>query len=189
MQEPERARLAYVRFKKLPVGHIFLIFQDKAGNEIAFSPEAVLRDGVAFSLLRGFFRQYRLRYYDRDPKSLIQEYLENGRQVVECPLDFTPQELAQLYARVRSRATKLEHEPEWYHPICNSCVNNVINLLDDVWGKRRFLPKVLFIFAPTHLGQLYHSPNAYRRQESALRAQQEQRASTSRPASPKDPVA
>ena len=39
----ESARLAYVPFRYLPYGHVFIIFRTNSGNEVVISPEADLR--------------------------------------------------------------------------------------------------------------------------------------------------
>lgn len=150
----ESARLAYVRFKKLPVGHVFIIFRYTDGQEVAVSPEAATAERDTFSLMRGFFKTYRLRYFIREPNAFIRQYLEHGRRVTEHLLDLTQDQLQLLREKMQERTSALETNPEWYHTVFNSCVTSITDHLDDVTGRKRILPSVLFIFAPSRLARL-----------------------------------
>lgn len=153
MQDVESVQVAYVRFKKLPVGHVFFIFRRADGQEVALSAEA-RPDSGSFSLLRGFFKAYRLRYYQWDPAALAKKYIEQGRHVIARTLNLTSEERAQLYKNVLERGRELEERSEWYHPVSNSCVNSVVDHLDKIRGRKRHLPAVLLIFMPHRLFQL-----------------------------------
>ena len=150
----ESARLAYVRFKKFPAGHVFIIFRFATGKEVAISPEADVKPGMTFSLLRGFLKTYRLRYFTREPQPFIEEYLRNGRQVKETLLSLSPHELERLYNLMRERGAALEANPEWYHTLFNSCATSVIDHLDTIRGKRHLLPGFLFMAVPSSLGRM-----------------------------------
>ncbi len=150
----ESARLAYVRFKKFPAGHVFIIFRFATGEEVAISPEADVKPGMTFSLLRGFGKTYRLRYFTRAPQPFIEEYVRNGREVKETPLNLSSHELERLYRLMRERAAALEANPEWYHTLCNSCATSVIDHLDEIRGRQHPLPGFLYMAVPSSLGRL-----------------------------------
>ena len=151
----ECARLAYVPFKRMPAGHMFIIFRFKSGEEIAISPEADLKLGMSFSLIRGLRKTYPLRYLVQRPSLFLERYRIEGRKVREYPLDLSDQQLRELYQRILIRTKMLEKQTEWYHTLFNSCITNMIRHIDEVKTKKRtWLSYALLIFVPIHVSKL-----------------------------------
>ena len=104
----ENARLVYVPFKRLPAGHVFVVFKAYNGEEIAISPEADLKAGMSFSLLRGLRKTYPLRYLVQHPDKFLERYCLEGRNAQEYPLDLSNQQLRTLYQKMLDRADSLK---------------------------------------------------------------------------------
>ena len=135
--ELENARLVYVPFKRIPAGHMFIIFTFTSGEEIAVSPEADLKEDLKFSLLRGMGKTYPLCYRVQHPSIFFDRYRLEGRRAEEYMLRLSTQQLKKLYAAMMTRAHELRQEQEWYHTLVNSCVTNTMNHLDDIQAVRR----------------------------------------------------
>ena len=133
----DSARLAYVPFKTLPAGHVFIIFRKNTGEEIAISPEPDLKLGMSFSLLRGLRKTYSLRYLVQHPNHFSERYQSEGREVHEYPVNLSGIQLRQLYEKMLARAELLESRSEWYHTLFNSCVTNMIRHIDEIQSKKR----------------------------------------------------
>ena len=133
----ESARFVYAPFKRLPSGHVFIVFKCASGTEIAISPEAYVKQGMTFSLLRGLRKTYPLRYLIEPYQVVLQRYEYEGRPVKEYSLRLSSSQLQELYTRMIQRAEILDHESEWYHTFFNSCITNMLRHFDEVRERRR----------------------------------------------------
>jgi hypothetical protein len=132
----ESATLAYAPFKNVPVGHVYIVFRLRSGDEVAISPEAAVDEGDTFSLMRGLGRTYRLRYFSMPAQTMAKKLADAGREAHTYALDLPPNELSDLYASMRARAEALEGTFEWYNTAFNSCITNVTAHLGTVRHKR-----------------------------------------------------
>lgn len=151
----ESARLAYVPFKRMPAGHVFIVFRLHSGEEMAISPEADLKLGMSFSLVRGLRKTYPLRYLVQPPEKFLERYRLEDRNVREYPLNLSTQQLKVLYQKMLDRANSLERQNEWYHTLFNSCVTNMIRHIDEIKAqKRSWLSYGRLILAPIQVSNL-----------------------------------
>lgn len=152
--ELHSAKIVYVRFKKFPAGHLFLIFRFADGQEMVMSPQGRTAPDEDFSLFRGLFKSYPLFYVFQEPESFMEKYRQRGRKVEASPLSLTRDELVHLYQHLHTRAVELQQKTEWYHTLFNSCVTEIVHALDDIRGRRRFLPVFLLMVNPKSLFRL-----------------------------------
>jgi hypothetical protein len=151
----QSARLAYAPFRRIPSGHIFIVFKFENGEEVAISPEADVKQGAPFSLLKGLRKTYSLRYVVNSPGLFFEQYRREGRIIHEYPLEFSNAEIEGLYGKMLQRAARLEERSEWYHTLFNSCITNTARHIDDVKAVRRsWLQQVLIAFAPVYVRNL-----------------------------------
>jgi len=155
MIEVKSARLVYAAFKRLPAGHVFVIFQLSSGEDVAISPEADVRPGVTFSLTKGLRKTYSLRYAVERSEDFLEQYELEGRRVREYPLDLSGEQLTNLYIKMLARAEILSNHPEWYHTLFNSCVTNVMNHIDEIkMSERNALRRMLPVLMPRLLAHV-----------------------------------
>ena len=110
------------------VAHVESSFGFADGRFIGMSIEARYEEGERYDPLAAGLRQFELVYVFADERDTIRHATDvNGNDVFIYRLDFEPHEVRVMFVDALQRANRLAARPEFYHPITNSCVTNLID--------------------------------------------------------------
>jgi len=121
--------LVMVPFQGLSrVAHVESSFGFADGRQIGLSIEARYEEGEKYDPAAAGMRQFELIYIFADERDMIRLATEVHKNDVHVyRLNFEPNEVRVMFVEALKRANKLAAQPEFYHPLTNSCVTNLID--------------------------------------------------------------
>jgi len=133
--------LVMVPFQGLDrLAHVESSFGFADGRHIGMSIEARYEEGEKYDPAAAGLRQFELIYVFADERDMIRLATDvNKNDVFIYRLNFEPHEVRTMFVDALQRANKLAAQPEFYHPITNSCVTNLIDHINK--GRPRAVPR------------------------------------------------
>ncbi len=133
--------LVIVPFRGAPrLAHVQSSFGFADGRHVGMSIEARYEEGEKYDALGSTMRQFELIYVLADERDLIREGAElNKSDVHVYRLKFEPSEVREMFVDALQRANQLAAKPEFYHPLRNSCVTNLMAHINK--GRPNAIPK------------------------------------------------
>ena len=121
--------LVMVPFQGLSrVAHVESSFGFADGRQIGLSIEARYEEGEKYDPAAAGMGQFELIYVLADERDMIRLATDVHKNNVHIyRLNFEPNEVRVMFVEALKRANKLATQPEFYHPIANSCVTNLID--------------------------------------------------------------
>jgi hypothetical protein len=109
------------------LAHVESSFGFAAGRQIGLSIAARYEEGEKYDPAAAGMRQFELIYVLADERDMIRLATDvNKNNVYIYRLKFEPHEVRGMFVDALQRANKLATKPEFYHPLTNSCVTNLI---------------------------------------------------------------
>ena len=109
------------------LAHIESSFGFADGRQIGFSIEARYEEGEKYDPAAAGMQQFELMYLFADERDMIRLATDVHKNNVHIyRLNFEPHEVRVMFVDALQRANKLAKQPEFYHPLTNSCVTNLI---------------------------------------------------------------
>jgi hypothetical protein len=139
-----------VPFSRTPgIAHACVSFGFANGDHLAISVEARKKVGLSYSLPRAFIKGYELMYVIADEQDIIKLRTDHkGENVFMYTLDLPQEVVRKTFVDMLERANKLIAKPEFYHPITNTCTNNVIRHINNALSKDRRIPFHISVILP-----------------------------------------
>lgn len=133
--------LIIVPFHAMPsVAHVEASFGFADGRHIGLSIEARYEEGEKYDPVAASMRQFELIYVFADERDLIRIGTDvNKNDVLLYRLRLEPHEVRTVFADALQRANALAKKPEFYHPLRNSCVTNLMTHVNK--GRPKAIPK------------------------------------------------
>ncbi|MDR0870109.1 MAG: DUF4105 domain-containing protein [Planctomycetaceae bacterium] len=133
--------LIVVPFHAAPrLAHVQASFGFADSRQLGMSIEARYEEGEKYDALGSALRQFELIYVFADERDLIRLGTDvNKNDVHIYRLKFEPNEVRTMFVDALQRANKLAQKPEFYHPLRNSCVTNLITHINK--GRPKAVPK------------------------------------------------
>lgn len=121
-----------VPFKNAPsLAHTMISFGLADGDQIAFSVEARLEEGEAYSPLDGSMNAYELMWVVGTERDLIG--LRTTIRVNDVYLYRTivnPQQAQQVFLAAVARVNEILRQPEFYDTLTNNCTTNIVDMVN-----------------------------------------------------------
>ncbi|MDR2117674.1 MAG: DUF4105 domain-containing protein [Planctomycetaceae bacterium] len=133
--------LVVVPFRGIPrLAHVESSFGFADGRHLGMSIEARYEEGEQYDPIGAGLRQFELIYVFADERDMIRIGTDvNKNDVHIYRLKFEPKEVRAMFVDAVQRANKLAKKPEFYHPLTNSCVTNLIKHVNK--GRPNAIPK------------------------------------------------
>jgi hypothetical protein len=133
--------LVVVPFRGLSrLAHVESSFGFADGRHLGMSIEARYEEGERYDPLGAGLRQFELIYVLADERDMIRLGTDiNKNDVHIYRLNIEAGEVRTMFVDALQRANKLAKNPEFYHPLTNSCVTNLIGHINK--GKPKAIPK------------------------------------------------
>jgi hypothetical protein len=133
--------LIMVPFRGAPrLAHVESSFGFADGRQLAMSIEARYEENEKYDPIGAGLRQFELIYVFADERDMIRLGTDvNKNDVFIYRLKFEPNEVRTMFIDALQRANKLAEKPEFYHPLTNSCVTNLITHINK--GRPKAVPK------------------------------------------------
>ncbi len=140
-----------VPFRAAPrVAHVESSFGFADGRYLGMSIEARYEEGEKYDPVGAGLNQFELIYIFADERDLIRLGTDVHKNEVEVyRLRLEPSEVREIFVAALLRANKLAEKPEFYHPLKNSCVTNLIGHINKAkpnaipWEYRTLLPGLM----------------------------------------------
>jgi len=133
--------LIIVPFRSMPrVAHVESSFGFADGRYLGMSIEARYEEGEKYDPVGAGMNQFELIYVFADERDLIRLGTDVHKNDVHVyRLRFEPHEVQAMFVDAIQRANGLAAKPEFYHPLRNSCVTNLIAHINK--GRPNAVPK------------------------------------------------
>ena len=133
--------LVMVPFQGLErVAHVESSFGFADGRQIGLSIEARYEEGEKYDPMAAGMRQFELVYVLADERDMIRLATDVHKNSVHIyRLNFEPLEVRAMFVDALQRGNKLAVKPEFYHPLTNSCVTNLIGHINK--GRPKAIPR------------------------------------------------
>ena len=133
--------LIIVPFRSMPrVAHVESSFGFADGRHLGMSIEARYEEGEKYDPVGAGLNQFELIYVFADERDLIRLGTDVHKNDVHVyRLRFEPHEVRTMFIDALERANRLAAKPEFYHPLRNSCVTNLIAHVNK--GRPHAIPK------------------------------------------------
>jgi hypothetical protein len=120
--------LIMVPFRGTPrLAHVISSFGFADGRHIGLSIETRYEEGERYDPLGSGLRQFELMYVFADERDMIRLEAEiKNNDVYIYRLNFEPGEVRAIFVDALQRANQLAAQPEFYHPVTNNCVTNLL---------------------------------------------------------------
>jgi len=110
------------------VAHVESSFGFADGRQIGLSIEARYEEGEKYDPAAAGMGQFELIYVLADERDMIRLATDVHKNDVHIyRLKLEPHEVRVIFVEALRRANKLAVEPEFYHPLTNSCITNLID--------------------------------------------------------------
>jgi hypothetical protein len=141
LDEIQTIDMIVVPFRGAPrLAHVESSFGFADGRHLAMSIEARYEEGEKYDPLGAGLRQFELIYVFADERDMIRLGTDVHKNDVHIyRLKFEPNEVREMFVDALRRANKLAEKPEFYHPLTNSCVTNLIAHINK--GRPKAVPK------------------------------------------------
>ncbi|MGL4594008.1 MAG: DUF4105 domain-containing protein, partial [Thermoguttaceae bacterium] len=141
LQDIRTIDLIVVPFRAAPrVAHVEASFGFADGRHLGMSIEARYEEGEKYDPVAASMNQFELIYVFADERDLIRIGTDvNKNDVHVYRLKFEPSEVREMFVDALQRANQLAAKPEFYHPITNSCVTNLIYHINK--GRPKAIPR------------------------------------------------
>ncbi|MDR2642702.1 MAG: DUF4105 domain-containing protein [Planctomycetaceae bacterium] len=134
------------------IAHVESSFGFADGKHILMSITARYEEGEIFDPIASALRQFELIYIFADERDVLQlDSQINKNDIYLYRLNFTPDEVRAMFVDALQRANKLAQKPEFYHPIRNSCVTNLIDHINK--GRAKAIPANYRTLLPGLIGK------------------------------------
>ncbi|MDR3181878.1 MAG: DUF4105 domain-containing protein [Planctomycetaceae bacterium] len=166
--------LVMVPFKGMPrVAHVESSFGFADGRHIGMSIEARYEANEKYDPLGAFMRQFELIYVFADERDMIRLGTDvHKNDVFIYRLKFTPEEVRVMFIDAVNRANQLAQQPEFYHPLSNSCVTNLLTHINK--ARPNAVPKDFKTLAPGLLDRYMYDLKLMELAEPTFSATKEQ---------------
>ncbi|MDR0335465.1 MAG: DUF4105 domain-containing protein [Planctomycetaceae bacterium] len=133
--------LVVVPFRGIPrLAHVESSFGFADGRHLGMSIEARYEEGEQYDPLGAGLRQFELIYVFADERDMIRLGTDvNKNDVHIYRLKFEPHEVRAMFVDALQRTNRLAEKPEFYHPLTNSCVTNLIGHINK--GRSKAIPR------------------------------------------------
>jgi len=140
--------LVMVPFQGLDrLAHVESSFGFADGRQIGLSIEARYEEGEKYDPAAAGMRQFELVYVLADERDMVRLATDvNKNDVYIYRLAFEPHEVRVMFVDALQRANQLAIKPEFYHPLTNSCVTNLIAHINK--GRPNAVPREYRTFMP-----------------------------------------
>jgi hypothetical protein len=144
--------LIIVPFRSMPrVAHVESAFGFADGRYLGMSIEARYEEGEKYDPVGAGLNQFELIYVFADERDLIRLGTDVHKNDVHVyRLRFEPNEVRAMFLDALERANGLAAKPEFYHPLRNSCVTNLIAHVHK--GRPNAIPKEYRTLFPGLMG-------------------------------------
>ena len=137
------------------VAHVESSFGFADGRQIALSIEARYEEGEKYDPAAAAMRQFELIYVLADERDMIRLATDVHKNNVHIyRLNFEPQEVRAMLVDALQRANQLAGKPEFYHPLSNSCVTNLITHINK--GRPQAIPREYRTLMPGLLDSYFY---------------------------------
>ena len=137
------------------VAHVESSFGFADGRQIALSIEARYEEGEKYDPAAAVARQFELIYVLADERDMIRLATDVHKNNVHVyRLNFEPQEVRVMFVDALQRANQLATKPEFYHPLSNSCVTNLITHINK--GRPQAIPREYRTLVPGLLDSYFY---------------------------------
>jgi len=137
------------------VAHVESSFGFADGRQIALSIEARYEEGEKYDPAAAAMRQFELIYVLADERDMIRLATDVHKNNVHIyRLNFEPQEVRTMFVDALQRANQLVAKPEFYHPLSNSCVTNLITHINK--GRPQAIPREYRTLMPGLLDSYFY---------------------------------
>jgi len=151
--------LVMVPFQGLDrLAHVESSFGFADGRHIGLSIEARYEEGEKYDPAAAGLNQFELIYVFADERDMIRLATDvNKNDVFIYRLNFEPHEVRTMFVDALQRANKLAAKPEFYHPLTNSCVTNLIDHINE--GRPKAVPREYRTLVPGLLDSYMYDLN------------------------------
>jgi len=165
--------LVMVPFQGLSqVAHVESSFGFADGRQIGLSIEARYEEGEKYDPAAAGLRQFELIYVLADERDMIRLATDVHKNNVHIyRLNFEPHEVRTMFVEALKRANQLAAQPEFYHPLTNSCVTNLIDHINK--GRPNAVPSGHRTLIPGLLDQHMYNLNLMATSASTFREAKE----------------
>lgn len=109
------------------LAHVEASFGFDNGVHLGLSVEARYEEGEQYDPVAATMRQFELIYVFADERDMIRQAADvNQSDVHVYRLRLGPDEVREIFVDALQRANGLARQPEFYHPLTNSCVTNLV---------------------------------------------------------------
>lgn len=131
------------------IAHPLLSFTLKNNKRIVLSVEVRKVKGEDYSLPKTFLRYYELFYVIATEEDVIKLRTHMRHDPVYLfPIQADKKFIQNLFLDMLKRAKNLQKNPEFYHPIFNSCTTNLIDHANKFLDKNNKIPKIAKTIIP-----------------------------------------
>lgn len=108
------------------IAHTILSFGFQGEGNVCISIETRRQVGEAFSMVKGFFRQYELTYVVADERDLIGLRANyRSEQVYLYRLNASEDFARQVFLSYMGEVNRLRERPEWYNALVGNCTTGI----------------------------------------------------------------
>jgi len=119
--------------------HPIVSFQFGDDGHIAFSVEARYKEGQAYSVILGCFRQFGQIFITADERDLIRlrTNYRKGEDVYLYRLQETPEVARAMFLTYVADLNRLKDHPQWYNEVTRNCTTTIDKQLADAANRKR----------------------------------------------------
>ena len=140
------------------IAHIMLSFGFGGTDYVTFSIENRKEKNEAFSMVKGFFKQYELFYVVGDERDLIRlrtSVRDPQEDVYIYRIRTTPERRKLLFLEYMKKINALKQTPEFYNSLTTNCTTNIISHVQAFGGDVRYNWKILLSgYTPQYVYEL-----------------------------------
>ena len=140
------------------IAHVMLSFGFGGAYYVTFSIEIRKEKTEAYSVIKGFFKQYELVYVVGDERDLIRlrtSFRNPKEDVYMYRLRMPPERRRLLFMEYIQKINKLKAKPEFYHTLTTNCTTNIVTHVQAFGGSLRYTWKILLSgYTPQYVYEL-----------------------------------
>ena len=113
--------------------HTMLSFEFEGDQFLAVSVEARREEGVAYSALKGAFRQYEIMYVLADERDIVRLRANHrGNDVYLYPAKAKPEQVKSMFTSVIDEVNRLKDQPAFYNTFVNNCTTSLVKHVNKI---------------------------------------------------------